>query len=886
MPLLEELLNRIRYLGRRVPLEDTLDDEIRFHLETRAAGLEATGLPHRDAVDQARREFGPVARMRENSRAAWQFHWLTDALADLRYAARAFLRSPGFTLTAVLSLALGIGANSAIFTALDAALWKPLPVADPYSLVRVAVTRANRQDTEQIVAGFARTLRRSGVFADATTVEADGLSLAYDGPAERMIAEFVSPNYFTFLGVEPILGQAFTPGVREGHWAAEAVLSYNYWKRRFAGDPAVIGRAIRLNGYPFTIVGVTPPSFFGVTQGADHELRIPVLPEGQTLSQIAELSGADNHPSNVMARLKPGQTIAQAESAADAQFQEFLRTTTIARLRNTGLGHLRVRPAARGWSADLEGFASPLAVLAGLVAMVLLIACGNVANMLLARATARRRELAVRVSIGAGRARLIRQMLAESLLLALVGGTLGIAVAAWVDRLLLHFLPQGHIRWVVDLHPDARALLFTAALSIATGFLFGLIPALQCTRGDLAASLKTDSSASIGEPRGAYLRKTLVAAQVAFSLVLLVVAGLFVRTLANLRPTDYHVQPEQVLLFTMKPQQELYTPDHIRTLTSEMIRRVSALPGVRTAAFAENGPLGSRTDWSSIRAPGGEFIRANDDAVTPGFFDSIGLPLIAGRDFTPADRPGAPRVVVVNQALARAVFADQNPMGRILEVRNVTEKYQVVGVVADAHYYQIHEAPQPTVYFSGMQDGLYMPTLHVRTGSPDHAAVVSAVLREFNALDRGFPVFNVRTFELRIADSLARERMVADLSAALGLLAMTLAAVGLYGILVYSVSRRTREIGLRMALGSSGRQVLWLVVREALQLVAAGSVAGLLIALAAGRLLSRYLYGVSSFDPQTLAVSAAAMLLIAAIAVTIPALRATRVDPLHALRYE
>jgi macrolide transport system ATP-binding/permease protein len=886
---LREWINRLRYLGRRAPFDGELQDEVWFHLESRAAELEEAGLIHRDAQAQARREFGPVARMQENSRAAWQFRWLEDLFADLRFAFRAFSRSPGFTLTAVLSLALGIGANTAIFSAMDTVLWKPLPVADPNRLVRLVATGSNGRWTNQIWADFVRPLRSSGTFADVITLSEDGLSFSYDGRAERIVGEFVSPNFFEFLGVGPALGQPFSPGVRAGRWAPEAVLSYRYWQQRFAGDPGIIGRVIHLNRYPFTIVGVTPPSFFGITKGNDFELRIPILPDGQKLAEIAEITGEGKHRWFTLARLKPGISMARAEAAADAQFQEFVRTSTRPQVGRLQVNHLRLVPADQGWPGPLDEFRSPLFVLLALVAVVLLIACANVANMLLARATARRRELAVRVSIGAGRFRLIRQMLAESVLLSMLGGVLGIAVAFWTDRLLFHFLPQGHMSIVVDLHPDARALLFAAVLSVATGLIFGLIPAFQSTRGDMAATLKSDSAASSGEKRGARFRKLLVTFQVAFSLLLLIVAGLFVRTLGKLRPTDYHVQPEMVLLFTMKPQPELYSQDRIQTMTTELLRRVSALSGVRTAALAENGPLGTRTSNDDLQVPGGEMVRVADDSVSPGYFDAVGIPLLGGRDFTAADRKGSTPVIIVNQALARALYRNENPIGRTVLMPRQNDKpnrYEIIGVVADTHYYNVRDTPPPTAYFAGQQEEFYLPTLHVRTATARTSGVVAAIRREFDDLDKGFPVFNIKTLELRIQDSMSRERMVANLAAAFGALALVLAAVGLYGILAYSVARRTREIGIRMALGSDARSVIWLVAREALLLVGAGSLAGTLIAMSASRVLERYLFGISPADPVTLLACAGVMIAIAALAVSIPASRAARVDPLVALRYE
>ena len=871
---MREWFHRLR--GRSHRFDADLDDEIRFHLETRAAELESSGLSRAAALMQARREFGSTALAGEESRAAWEFRWLRDFAADVRHALRAFGRSPAFTLTAIASLALGIGATSAIFTSVDAVLWRPLPVRDPGTLVRLSV----------LPAPFERQLEESGIFDALIVTSEDGLSFTYDGRAERIMGGAVSPNYFTALGVEPVLGEAFTSAVRAGRWAPEAVLSYNFWKRRFGGDPRIIGRAIRLNTVPFTIVGVSPPPFFGLVRATDCELRIPLLPPGGENGHMALISGSPQRWSQTVGRLKPGVTLTQAEAAADAQFQEFLRTTPIARFRDARLRHVRLTSAARGSDEFVSSFRTPFQVLLVLVGIVLLIACSNVANMLLARATARTRELAVRTSIGAGRLRLVRQMLAESLLLALLGGAAGIAVAWWAAGALFRFLPQGHVALVVDLRPDSHALLFTFAVSLATGILFGLIPALQSTRGDLAAALKADSAAAVGAGRSARFRKSLLIGQIAFSMLLLIAAGVFVRTLAALRPADYRANPDRVLLFTMKPQPENYDDRRKLELTSELLRRVSMLPGVRSAAFAENGPLGSRPSSADVRIPGHGNREVSSDRTGPGFFDTVGIARIAGRDFDSNDRLGSPLVAVVNQSFVQTLFPNQSPLGRTVTISRgkSDDSYQIVGIVADTHYNDVHGAPGPFLWLPIAQVVPYMPTLHVRTNSPDLATMVAAVRREFDQVDKGFPVFNIRTMAARIDDSLARERMVASLAGTFGILALALAAVGLYGVLAYSVSRRTREIGVRLALGAGSASVIAMVAREALVLVAAGSAAGILLAIAALRTASHYLPGVSPVDPLIAASSTAAMFVIAALAVAAPAVRSCRIDPLSALR--
>jgi predicted permease len=883
MAIWTELTNRFRYLRNRTPIDDDVDYEVRFHLETRAAELEAAGVPRRDARAQAAREFGSVTLVREESRAAWQFRWLEDLVADLRYALRTFRRSPGFTLTAVLSLALGIGATSAIVTALEATLWRPLPVEDPDSLVTIGI----------LPPPAVRQLQDARIFTDVATRMGDGLSFQYDDRAERILAEAVSPNFFTVLGVKPILGDAFSAGVRRGEWAPEAVLSYSFWSRRFGGDPSVIGRTIRLNTAVFTVVGVSPPGFFGMIRGEDPDLRIPVMPEGRTSNEIRLINGGNCATCRyagwmVFARLAPGTTLARAEAAADAQFQQYRRTLLAARGSLDGPRRVTLEPGRLGWSGQMQRFRPTLYVLLVLAATVLLIACVNVANLLLARATARARELAVRLSIGAGRLRLVRQMLAESLLLSLMGGAVGMAIASWSAGLLSLFVPQGHVTLVIDLRPDNRVWLFTLAVSVLTSVCFGLMPALQATRTDIASTLKTDSAGSAGARHSARVRQVLVVSQVAFSVVLLIATGIFVRTLADMRPEGYQGNPGRVLLFTIKPQQETYTQERKLTLGAELLRRLSEVPGIQSAALAENGPMGSRSSSNNFEVPGAQPLEVQVDWVTPGYFETVGIPRVAGRDFTLNDKQGAPPVAIVNQAFARAVLGGGDVLGKTVRYwRGQQRTVEIVGVVADLQYYDVHRPPRPTVWFAFQgEDDMYMPTLHVRAASADLASVNAAIRREFDRVDKGFPIFNVKTLGVRIDESLARERMIANIATAFGIVALTLTAVGLYGILAYSVVRRRREIGIRIALGSNSRAIVTSVAFEALRLVAIGSVVGIVMAAYGTKVVTHYLVNVSPMSASVLAACAATMLIVTLIAACVPALRACRVDVLTALRPE
>lgn len=884
----QELLRRGMHQGMRSRFDDELRDEMQFHIDMRASELETSGVSHRDALAQARREFGSPMRLAEETRRVWRFQWIEDLTSDFRYAFRAYRRRPTFALAVGVSLAIGLGANSAVFTAVDAVFWKTLPIAEPERLVRVSVTRSSGDDRyDYIPREYLQQMRDAGVFTDIIAQSSDGLSFVLDGRAERIMGEAVSPQFFSVLGVQPALGQGFSPEVRAGRWAAEAVLSYRFWTRRFGGDPRVIGRAIRLNTYPFVVVGVLPPSFLDVAQGQDPEVRIPMLPAGSELAEIGLVSGAPTSPVLAMGRLARGTSATQVERMLNARLSEFVRTAADPRANGTRDRWTRVHvlSAARGLTGSLDQIRAPLLALLALAGIVLFIACANVVGMLLAQASARRREMAARVAIGAGRARLVRQLFAESVLLALVGGALAAPFTFATARILPSFLPRGHISLAIDLRPDTRVLLFTTALALGTGVVVGLLSAFHATRGDLTRALKADSAAAVGEPRGLSLRRALVAAQVAFSLVMLVVAGLFVRSLSDLRPSGFAGPTDRVLLFTMKFQPEQYSSEQVRVLVDRLRSRMSAIPGVQSVAIAETGPLASRRSTAEVRVGGREPTRVSSDWVTPGFFDAVGLRLIAGRDFRSSDSPSASRVVIINATLARRLFDGVPPIGRTLDVPipgGGFRAHEIIGVAADVQYHDLHIAPAPTIWFQ--TDAPYMPTLHVRTTDANTGRMVAAIMRELDAIDDRFPVFDVKSLDGRIEDALARERMVAALARVFGVLALLLAAVGLYSVLSHSVSRKTREIGLRMALGSSRSAVQRLVIKEAAAPVIAGTAAGVVIALAAGRVIAREFQGVVAIDAAAFGIAIAVMGLIAAVAVSIPAFRASRVDPLTALR--
>jgi len=867
--------------------EKELDEEVRSHLEMAVRERAERGEKKEEAEHAARREFGNVGLVVEVTKDIWGWRWLRDLADDARYGLRMLTKNPGFTAVAVLTLALGIGANAAIFNTANAALWRTLPVADPQSLVRLIAVRQDHRESNILPVGVAEELRRSGIFSDVITRTDDGLSFSYNGSgAERVVGEVVSPNFFAFLGVRPVHGQGFSVGVQKGQWAPEVVLSYRFSQRRFGSDPQVLGHNIRLNNYPLAIVGVSPPDFYSLVVGFDPELRVPEMPRGQSLSQSELLSSPY---AEIMARLNPGIGIAQAEAATDAACQQFLRDHQLDRHEVNPARHIRLVPGGRGWQGDLRQYRTSLLVRVGLAGVVLLVTAFNLTGMLLARATTRRRELAVRAAIGAGRSRLIRQMFTESALLAMAAGAVGLAIMSSTGNTILRFLPQGHINMVLDLSPDLRTLWFTAGLTILAGVVIGLVPSLQSTGNNVSLGLKSDSAASIGDAKGGIFRQALTIGQVALSLLLLTIAGLFERSLANLRAADPFPQPDRVLLFRMKPQKEFYDGQRIRTLTADVVRRMSTLPGVELAALAEEGPYGSRGALrSAVHASDGRTVDADMDIVSPGLFATLGIPLFNGRDFSERDNERSKAVVVVDELLAQRLFGSSNPIGKMIEapVQGNDVAFEIIGVVRSSRYYDLHQTSPPMIFYNLQQAGPYMPTLHVRVSSANPETVVSEVRREFGVIDRNVPIFDIRTLRDRVLGTLAQQRLVSDLAGAFGALALSLVAVGLYGLMAFSVAQRTREIGIRAALGADRKRIMTLVAWQGMRIVFIGVALGLPASFLLTRLMAGMLYNVHPDDPLSFATETFVLGMVSLLACYIPARTATKVDPMVALRYE
>src|SRR5579864_2743719 len=827
---------------------------------------------------------------------------------DLRYALRMLVKNPGFTAVAVLTLALGIGANTAIFSLLNAVMLRELPVQKPDELVLFGTGRA-RGDTDDFAStkvysySFYREMRQKNqVFSNvsaALSILFGGMhgAIGDSGSLEPMNVQLVSGTYFPTLGVRPLLGRAFTEAEDEpagGH--PVAVISYSWWKRRFAADPSALGKTVRLGSTVYTIVGVAPPEFFGTEVGESPDLWIPLSMEKQVSPGWNGLDDKWFQSLYILARLKPGVSTKQAEAnvnllARDIWHEFAGPVLTKEQQQTLQRAHIELTSVARGVSHLRLEFSLPLQILMVVLGLVLLIACANIANLLLARATSREREIAVRLAIGASRMRLVRQMLTESLLLALVGGALGVLFATWASDALLRMVSTGPEPLPLNIAPDPRVLAFTFLVSLATAILFGIAPALRGTRVDLTNSLKAGRGAV--SLRRNPLAKTLIVSQVALSLVLLIGAGLFLRSLVKLAHVDTGFARDHVLLFGIDPVDVGYKEDaRLVNLYQQLEQRVSAEPGVRASSisfFTFN-----QGDWTSdVTIPGRVPTPTNDMAAThnvvgPSYFATMGIPLLVGRVFGPQDTENSAKVAVINQTMAQWYFPGVSPLGRRFGIGDDpkhSNDIEVIGVVKDAKHVSLQERPFPEAYYPYTQRIGYYYDLEVRY-SGDPQSIVAEVRRAVGEVDHNLPVTYQNTLAEQVDQSMASESLIARLSAFFGLLAVFLACIGIYGLMSYAVTRRTSEIGVRMALGAGRSKVLWLVMRESLLLVGLGLAIGLPAALAGDRFVSKMLFGLKPTDPVSMAGAAIVLLAFAALAGYLPARKASRVDPMVALRYE
>jgi predicted permease len=885
---------------RRKPVDD-LAEEIRSHLRMEEQENLESGMPPEEAHYAALRRFGNVTLAQERSREMWGWNSVETLWQDFRYGIRQLRRSPGFTIVAILTLALGIGANTTIFSVIDAVLLRKLPVRNPQELVQLATVGPYGVGSFSYP-GFRRFRDENHVCSDMAAVGwLNHLDASIDGQAETVEGRIVSGNFFSLLGVGASVGRTFaSQDEKTPQDSAVAVISYNYWKRRFGLNPSVVGRSITLNRTPFTIVGVTPATFSGPDVGRLPDIYVPMRMEPAFHDERSWLDQPDFHWLNIMGRLKARVGREQARADLEIIHGQVLSDIPMkgwspAERKDLLSQRLEVRSAASGIVFGLpKQFSGTLSILMGMVGLVLLIACANVANLLLGRATVRQKEIAVRLAIGAGRFRLVRQLLSEGALLAIAAGALGLLCAYWAGDAIVALMSVGRDPIFLDLRLDPRILGFTGAISLLATMLFGLAPALRSTRVDLTPALK-ESAGSLGSKRSRLgLGKGLVVSQVALSLLLLSGAGLFVRTLHNLESLDPGFDRKGVLLFDIDPTKSGYKGPAVARLYKQVLEHISAIPGVRSASLSNMEPITGGGGWDNSVWVEGYTSRPDENttvylnAVGSRYFETLRNPLLLGRDFIPRDTEATPKVAIINQTMARYFFGNGNPIGRKFgwfgEDKNKVQ-FEIVGVVKDSKYGTLREQIPRTAYLDCFQVPLGGMTFAVRT-SVKPSAVISQVRNEIRAVDAGLRIGGFSTLKEHVDNSLGHERLMATLSSLFAGLAVLLACVGLYGVMAYAVARRTNEIGIRMALGADRAQVLKMILGESALLVTTGIAVGLPIAVAAARLISGQLYGLKPTDPVTIAGAIFLLTAVAALAGYIPARRATKVDPLVALRDE
>jgi predicted permease len=836
-------------------------------------------------------------------------------LEDVRFAWRMMRRSPGVTAVAVASLALGIGANAGMFSLLDRITLQFLPVKDPQQLVLFDggtsyLEYKKFRDRSSVFDGIAGTASLKGVRVDAS-----------DDPANTVIGRLVSGNYFRVLGVQPVLGRPLTPAddlVPGGH--PVIVISYGLWRGRFHGDPAVVGKTLRLGagwlssgwgsgGFEedraappsndaFTIIGVMPPGFFGETVGERPDFWAPLMMEEQFLPGRHWLSRKTASWVHILARRKPSIGIKEAEAATNVLYRNLLfedEGPGLSETRRRDLAQRRIKllDGGKGFSNLRDEFAKPLWIVMAMVGAVLLIACANLANLLLARGTARQREIGTRLALGVSRGRLFAQLITESLLLSFVGAVLSLPVA-WAGSRALFAMVAGDSPEVnIDLAPDPRVLLFTGCIAVFTALLFGLIPALRSAHVDLNSVLKESARSTSGSRSRMRGGRIIVVLQVALSAILLFGTGLFTRTLFNLKAQDVGYVPQRLILMRLDPTGAGYKGDDIGTISQRILERIRVLPGVTAATYSDNGLFSDRDSGSHVRFDGYKPGSAKDasarfDQVGPHYFSTIGIPLLLGRDFQDTDSAHANRVAVINQSMMNFYFRDRNPIGQTLYYDGrVKFTLTIVGVAKDTRDHFVRQEPPRRFYVSYMQavDGQMGADYEIRTPL-EPAAIERQIRSAVRAISPNMPIIHVRPLTYLIDSSMIKERLVAKLSIFFGILALVLGCVGLYGIMAYSVARRTQEIGVRMAIGATARNVVWMIIGDALVLVAAGLLAGIPIALGLTQYLQSLLFGLKATDLFTICLVCALLGLMALVATVLPARRAVRIDPIQALRYE
>ena len=865
--------------GRRRDAD--LEEELRLHLQLAAEAARSQGHSPEEAMRRARMELGGLTQAMDVMRDQRGWPWLEDMIGDGRIAVRMMRRSPVFSVVAVLSLALGIGANTAIFSLVNTLVLRPLPVREPDRLVEVlsqfpGEPRTNGYNWKV----FEHYRDNNHVFADVFAMSPARFQV---GEVKDVAGEHVTENFFSALGIDAAIGRLIGPQDHQPGADAVVAISWRVWQERFNLSPSVLGQQLVINGVPATIVGVTPKSYRGLMVGFRPEFSLPLA---------AEWRGDTSPPLGVMARLKPGVTIEQAR--AEMRLLDRFRVELLSQ-RSPNLQKLTIdlEPARSGFALLRDRFGKPLLALLAIVALLLLVACTNVAGVLLARSTARHREMAVRVSVGASRWRLVRQMMTESLLLATAGGLLGIGVGYAGVRTLVGILTSGRamvgLTGPIQLEArlDTDALLFTLVVALATGLLFGLAPAWHAFAGAPVASLRATGAA--GETRSKRLfGQGLIVAQVSISMVLLTTAALFINHLSNLRNVGLGFDRQSVLLMTIDPSRTGYTPEQLARPYRDLLTRLSAIPNVRSATLSAVTPIhgagASRfVDMEGVQESDQRF-RTLLNWVAPKYFETFGTQLIAGRDFTLEDQ-GQARVAIINQAAATYYFGDRSAIGRRFTLEGQSQPFEIVGVVADAKYLTLQDPAPRTVYLNAFQEPRMFHRVSIRTTIAP-AAVAGDVRRIADEIFKAGAVASMTTLEEQVDAAIVPERMVALLSGLFGVLGAVLSGLGLYGLLAYTVTRRTNEIGVRIALGATPRLVIAMVAKNAAAVLIAGLIVGVPLTIAVGQLASGFIANVTFDSATPIAVAAVAMMLVALCAALVPARRAALVDPVVALRQD
>ncbi|HLJ50013.1 MAG TPA: ABC transporter permease [Bryobacteraceae bacterium] len=887
----------------RRPHDRDLDHELRTHLELETEEQESAGLTPDAARYAAQRAFGNTTLIQEVTREMWRWLSWDRFRQDLTYSFRTLRRSPGFTAAAVLSLGLCIGANTAIFSLLNAVLIRNLPVRDPQQVVQLTYTYPKGGHTAwnssfaypQLEAFQAHSKTLSGIFG---RTRIGRLNLAFRGVSGLAGGEAYTANFFSVLGLTPERGRFFSAD-EDKPGASVVVLSDRYWRSRFGADPAIVGATVAIDQVPFTVIGVTPPQFSGIYVGSDTDVWLPMHALDRLRPDPKRWTATFTSWILIAGRLRPDVTTSQAQAELDVIHRqvlvEELATSEVRGWHNIQSlvreSHLVLRSAATGTVSGVqEEYALPLKLLMCVAGIVLIVACANIANLLLARASNRRREIAVRLALGAGRARIVRQLMTETAIVAVTGGMLALALARWGSGALVRMISTGETPIPLNIHPDWRIFGFTTGVSLIAGILFGVAPALRGTRLDPAANLK-EGSRNAGRSSRA-LDRFLVVLQVGFSVVLIMSAGLFVRTVQKLWRVNVGYERGNVLMFSVDTKLGGYPDQRAGMVYREVLDRLRTLPDVQSASASivrpvdDNFDLVDRVDYiDGQRVPEGSEIHVSWNSVSPGYFSTVSTPIVQGRDFEWRDTENAPKVVIVSETLAKFAFPRQNPLGHKLG-----DSATIVGVAKDTRYHGPREAISPVLYYPLFQHGheqeyhwgFVSYELRYRLG----AGLLAQARREVAAVDRNLPIFRAKTLQVQAEESLLRERLLATLSGFFGGLALLLSCIGLYGLMAFTVAVRTAEIGIRVALGSGRANILWLVLRETAGLVVLGVLAGMPFAMWAARYAKSLLFGVTASDPLTAIATAAILMTVALVAGYVPARRALRVDPMVALRCE